>query len=390
MRILHVVTAFPRSEGDPITPWLVELLQRLRAEGGHDVEVFTSAYKGSPDQTFAGIPIHRFRYFFRRWENLTHEETAPDRMRRSLLYRVMPLFFVIAGILAIRRLVRRRTYDIIHVHWPVPLALFGWAAQRGGRPRRPPIVTTFYGAELRLGGGFRRFIAWAARRSARVIAISSYTSAALRAIVDVPVEVIPYAAALPPSSASPARAHGDATVLFVGRLVERKGVAHLIDALARLDDHSRLVVVGDGPERPRLEARARELGLADRVVFRGRISDAELQRAYQGADVFVLPAVVDSRGDTEGLGVVLLEAMNYGVPVVASNIGGIVDIVVDRETGILVPPADPVALAGALQTVLGDPSRARELGEAGRRRLAEHFSWVASLSQLDGVYRGVR
>src|SRR5688572_19855009 len=171
MRIRHVVTAFPRGPDDPIKPCLVELLQRLRA-AGHDVEVFTSAYKGSRDQSFGGITVHRFRYFLRRWENLTHEETAPDRMRRSLLYRVMPLFFVVAGMLAIHRLTRRRQYDIIHVHWPLPLALFGWAAQRR---RGPPIVTTFYGAELRLG--FRRFLAWAARRSARVIAISSYTAA---------------------------------------------------------------------------------------------------------------------------------------------------------------------------------------------------------------------
>ena len=386
MRILHVVTAFPRGPDDPITPWLVELLQRLRA-AGHEVEVLTSAYKGSPDQTFAGIPVHRFRYFFRRWENLTHEETAPDRMRRSLLYRVMPLCFVLGGMRAIRRLTSRRQYDVIHVHWPLPLALLGWAAQRGGRP---PIVTTFYGAELRLG--FRRFLAWAARRAARVIAISSYTAAALREITNVPIDVIPYAASLPP-----ARPNADAdrepvpTVLFVGRLVERKGVTHLVEAVAQLADRrARLVIVGDGPERPRLEARARELGIADRVEFRGRISDADLRTAYQRAGVFVLPAVLDSRGDTEGLGVVLLEAMNYGVPVIASNIGGIVDIVVDQETGLLVPPADAAALASALDSVLRDPARSRRLGEAGRRRLTEQFSWDAILAKMESVYRGVR
>lgn len=390
MRILHVVTAFPRGPDDPITPWLVELLQRLRA-AGHEVEVFTSAYKGSPDQIFAGIPVHRFRYFFRRWENLTHEETAPDRMRRSLLYRVMPLCFVVAGILAIRRLTRRRQYDLIHVHWPLPLALFGRAAQRRGRP---PIVTTFYGAELRLG--WRRFLAWAARRSARVIAISSYTAGVLREIVDVAIDVIPYAAALPavPSASpvSPAPSVRDPSVLFVGRLVERKGVVHLVEALARLPGRhqARLVVVGEGPERPRLEARARELGVAGRVEFRGRVGDADLRRAYQNTDVFVLPAVLDSRGDTEGLGVVLLEAMNYGVPVIASRIGGIVDIVADQETGVLVPPGDPAALATALQTLLADPARSRRLGEAGRRRLAEHFSWDAILSRIETVYRSAR
>ena len=80
MRVLHITTAFPREPGDVITPWLVELLKRLRAEGV-DAEVLTSSYKGAPDQTFEGIPVHRFRYFLRRWENLTHEETAPDRMR---------------------------------------------------------------------------------------------------------------------------------------------------------------------------------------------------------------------------------------------------------------------------------------------------------------------
>ena len=391
MRILHVVTAFPRTADDVITPWLVELLQRLRA-AGHEVEVFTSAYKGAGDQVFAGIPIHRFRYFFRRWENLTHEETAPDRMRRSLLYRLMPFWFVAAGMIAIWRLCRRRSYDVIHVHWPLPLALFGWAAQRA---RPAPIVTTFYGVELRWVKSalkpLKRFIVWAARRSARVVAISSYTAAELRELVDVPVEVIPYTAALPAPESRSQKAAGVPTVLFVGRLVERKGVAHLIEAVARLRERPlRLVIVGDGPERPRLEALARSSGALDRVEFRGRVSDAELQRAYRDADVFVLPSVLDARGDTEGLGVVLLEAMNYGIPVIASRIGGIVDIVVEGETGLLVPPGDEAGLAAALDRVLGDPAFASRLGEAGRRRLAEQFSWDAIVSRLEAVYRSAR
>ena len=93
MRVLHVVTAFPRVREDVITPWLVELIKRQRAQGD-DVVVFTSAYRGLGNQVFDGIPVYRFRYFLRRWENLTHEETAPDRMRRSLLYRMLPLWFV--------------------------------------------------------------------------------------------------------------------------------------------------------------------------------------------------------------------------------------------------------------------------------------------------------
>jgi len=391
VRVLHVVTAFPRTEHDVITPWLVELLQRLR-RAGHEVEVFTSAYKGAGDHVFAGIPVHRFRYFFRRWENLTHEETAPDRMRRSLLYRLMPVCFVLAGMIAIWRLCRRERYDVIHVHWPLPLALLGWAAQRA---RRTPLVTTFYGVELRWVKTslkpLKGFVAWAARRSDRVVAISSYTAAELRELVDVPVEVIPYTTALPsPRERRAPRHAGPATVLFVGRLVERKGVAHLIEALARLDGvPARLVVIGDGAERPRLEALARERRVADRVEFRGKVSDAELQREYATADVFVLPSTLDARGDTEGLGVVLLEAMNYGVPVIASRVGGIPDIVVDGDSGVLVPPGDPDALARAIERLVRDSAYAERIGEGGRRRLATHFTWEAITARWDRVYRAL-
>jgi glycosyltransferase involved in cell wall biosynthesis len=396
VRVLHVVTAFPTTEHDVITPWLVELLQRLRALG-HDVEVFTSAYKGLGDQVFAGIPVHRFRYSPRRWENLTHEETAPDRMKRSVVYRIMPVPFVLAGMVAIWRLCRRERYDLIHVHWPLPLALWGWAAQRA---RPAPLVTTFYGVELRWVKSslrfLKRFVAWAARRSDRVVAISSYTAAELRELTDVPVEVIPYTASLaaPPAYPAPSTMTdrpntGPKTVLFVGRLVERKGVAYLIEALTRIKTPSRLVIVGDGAERARLEALAQRTGVADRVTFRGKISDAELQRAYQSADVFVLPSTLDARGDTEGLGVVLLEAMNYGVPVIASRVGGIVDIVADGQSGVLVPPGDAAALAAAIDRVLGDPALARRYGSGGRERLQSDFSWEAITKRWNALYRSL-
>src|SRR5205807_1231011 len=299
MRILHLVTAFPRAPDDVIVPWLVELLKRLQV-AGHEVEVFTSSYRGAPDQVMNGIPVRRFRYFPRRWERLTHEEAAPDRMRWALLYRVMAVCFVVAGMVAAWRLCRRQRYDVIHVHWPFPLALFGWAAQRA---RPAALVTTFYGVELRWVKTampfLRGFLKWAARRSDRVVAISSYTAAEVRELVQVPIEVIPYTTSLPPPPP-----------------VSRAG-----------------------------------------------------RRA--GADAFVLPAVVDRRGDTEGLGVVLLEAMNHRVPVIASAIGGITDIVEDGVSGLLVPPGDAPALAAALGSLARAPDLAAGLGEAGYRRLRE-------------------
>jgi glycosyltransferase involved in cell wall biosynthesis len=390
MRILHVVTAFPRGPDDVIVPWLVELLKRLRA-AGHEVEVLTSSYLGAPDQVMSGIPVHRFRYFPRRWERLTHEEAAPDRMRRALVYRLMAVCFVVAGMVAAWRLCRRQRYDVIHVHWPFPLALFGWAAQRA---RPAALVTTFYGVELRWVKTampfLKGFLRWAARRSDRVVAISSYTAGEVRQLVPVPIEVIPYTTSLPaPAPRAGQRVAGAPfTVLFVGRLVERKGVSHLVDAASLLVPgvDVRLVIVGDGPERVRIEARVREHRLDGRVAVRGRVSESELQAAYAVADVFVLPAVVDRRGDTEGLGVVLLEAMNHRVPVIASAIGGITDIVEAGVSGLLVPPGDAKALAAALERLARAPELAAALGEAGYRRLHERFSWEAITRRWTQVY----
>ena len=389
MRVLHITTAFPREQGDVITPWLVELLKRLRAEGV-DAEVLTSSYKGAPDQVFEGIPVHRFRYFFRRWENLTHEETAPDRMRKSLLYKLLPLFFVAAGMLAAWRLARRRGYDVIHVHWPLPLAALGWAAARAAGA---PTVTLFYGVELRwVAGGLRAlrwFLRWAIRRSTEVVAISSYTANEVMKLVDCPVEVIPYTFELTHAPAAAERAPRQGfEILTVGRLVERKGVVHRVEALALLPAEwsARLVGIGEGPEGPRIRARAEALGVADRVDLRGRQPDDALKAAYASADVFVLPAIVDARGDTEGLGVVLLEAMNFGVPVIASASGGIVDIVIDGETGLLVPPANDTALAAALGRIAADPALARRLGSEGRHFVRTRFSWEAIVSRWQGVY----
>lgn len=389
MRVLHITTAFPREPGDVITPWLVELLKRLRANGV-EAEVLTSSYKGVGDQVFEGIPVHRFRYFFRRWENLTHEETAPDRMRKSLLYKLLPFCFVAAGMLAAWRLARREKYDIIHVHWPLPLAALGWAAARGAGA---PTVTLFYGVELRwVARGMRilrGFLRWAIRRSDEVVAISSYTANEVRKLVDRPVEVIPYTFELPAAGKRIARDGNRALeILTVGRLVERKGVVHLVEALAQLprDVPARLIVIGEGPESPRIAARARELGVSERVELRGRQPDDALRAAYASADVFVLPAIIDARGDTEGLGVVLLEAMNFGVPVIASAAGGIVDIVIDGKTGLLVPAADPGALAAAISRIAHDRELAARLGAEGRDWVRERFAWSAIVAQWQAVY----
>jgi phosphatidyl-myo-inositol dimannoside synthase len=394
MRILHVLTAFPRAQDDVIVPWLVALLKRLRAEG-HEVEVFTSAYRGGGNDSFEGIPVHRFRYFFARWEDLTHDEATPDRMRRSLLYKILPLFYVLGGLYGIRRLMRRRHYDIVHVHWPVPHALFGWAARRGSKGRTR-LVTLWYGIELRWVKSrlpwLKQFLKWALRTSDQVVAISSYTAREIAELVHAPVRVIPYGLGFAESSpgATAARPPTDGTfqILYVGNLIPRKGVRYLIDALHRLPATipAKLLILGEGTDRAKLEAQVHELGLDGRVKMPGRVPEADLHQAFHTANVLVLPSIVDQRGDTEGLGVVLLEALSYRIPVIGSAIGGITDIIADGQTGLLVPPEDPAAIATALERIATNPAFATRLAEAGSRRVREQFGWDAIIAAWQECY----
>jgi glycosyltransferase involved in cell wall biosynthesis len=389
VRILVVSTAFPRDADDPTVKWLAEAIRRLRARG-YAIEVFTSAYKGGGNTALDGIPIHRFRYFFRAWENLTHEESAPDRMRRSLFYTILPAFYLLFGSIAMWRLQRRERYDIVHVHWPLPHALFGWVA-RAAR-RRTRVIMQFYSIELRWVNEriavLRGFLRRAIRTADRVVAISTSTAREVAALAgsDIPVEVIPYAVEMPAQAAT---AHEDATILYVGRLVERKGVAYLIDAAASLP-RAKVVIIGDGPERVALEMRAKERGVMDRVQFRGWVTPQELDQAYATATAFALPAVVDKRGDTEGLGMVLLEAMSYYVPVVTTAMGGITDIVDNEQTGLIVPPNDADALAAALRRLIDDRALAARLGAAGEQVIERRFSWPRIVDQFAALYDGLR
>jgi glycosyltransferase involved in cell wall biosynthesis len=300
--------------------------------------------------------------------------------------------------LAIWRLCRRRRYEVVHVHWPMPHALFGAVARATCGAR---LVTLWYGAELRYVQSalpwLRWLVRWALRTSDRVVAISSYVAAELGRVAAVPVQVIPYAVgwsdrgALPEiQAARRERGNGGFRILFVGRLVERKGVPDLIAAVGRLPAAlaPHLEIVGDGPERPRLQAQIDREGLGGRVTLRGRVSERELRQAYASADVLVLSAIVDSRSDTESLGVVLLEAMSYRVPVIATRVGGIPDIVVDGQTGLLVPPGDHAALAGALERLASDRPLAARLGAAGYEHARTSFSWETIVQRWEQCYVG--
>jgi glycosyltransferase involved in cell wall biosynthesis len=147
-----------------------------------------------------------------------------------------------------------------------------------------------------------------------------------------------------------------------------------------------LHVVGQGNMTERWKRLAGELGLGDTVTFHGPVSSEALARHYAAADVFVLPAIIDERGDTEGLGVVLVEALTFQTPVVASDVGGIGDVIQHERTGLLVPEKDPAALARAIARVLRDRQLAAALAEGGLKHANVYFDWGQITRRLLGIY----
>jgi glycosyltransferase involved in cell wall biosynthesis len=192
---------------------------------------------------------------------------------------------------------------------------------------------------------------------------------------------------LPPADAQARAALGldprQPVVGTIGRLEDRKGHDQLLRAAGEMlaganGRRPQLVIVGDGPLRESLAGQARTLGVADSVRFEGTVAD--VRPVLAAMDVFVLPS------RAEGMSNALMEAMAAGRPVVATAVGGNTEVVTDGETGLLVPPGNPAAIARAVDGLLGDPERASRLGAAARQFVTHHFGARARVAELERLY----
>ena len=202
-----------------------------------------------------------------------------------------------------------------------------------------------------------------------------------------PLHVIPNAVAL--ERLGPLRAHrpDGRVILAVGRLVEKKGLGDLVQAcglLARRGVGVRLEIAGGGPLRAELEEAASRSGAS--VTFHGALPHEAVLALYRRAAVFCLPCVVASTGDRDGLPTSVLEAMALGVPVVSTDVNGLRELVVDGQTGLVVPERDPTALADALGRLLRDPALAERLAASGRRLIESRYSLKRSVADLRALF----
>jgi len=295
-------------------------------------------------------------------------------------------------------LLRELDPDVVHVHHafaPIPLAFALVSSARG----YPTVLTNhsayLYDYEILLKA--LGYVAAPVRRALsgvdRIIAVSGTAAKFIESFApSVPVVVIPCGVDTRRfSPEGPRRLRsalgGDAIVLYVGRLVYRKGVHYLVDSMEEVRRECgdvKLVVAGDGPMAGHLRERVRELGLSGAVVFLGRVSEEELPDVYRSADLLVMPSLYG-----ESLGIVALEGMASQLPVVASPVGGLREVVADGVTGLLLRGLSPSAIASAVARLLSRPDLMDRMGREGRRVAEERYSWEVVLPKVERVYEEV-
>jgi glycosyltransferase involved in cell wall biosynthesis len=227
----------------------------------------------------------------------------------------------------------------------------------------------------------RRGLADRARGAACVIACNPDVAGDLSR-VGAPVQRMPHGVDLERFRPSPPPPAAVLTILAVGRLVPKKGFPVLLDAASRLLAPFRLRIIGDGARREDLQRRIAALGLADRVELAGLRTHEELPAEYGAAHIVAVPSVMDEKGDRDGLPNVVLEAMSSGRPVVASDVGAVASAVVDGRTGVLVPPGDAEALAGAIEFLADQPDIRERLGREARARVEADFELHSCTARL--------
>lgn len=312
-----------------------------------------------------------------------------------------PLFehppYSLALAVAIHDTARSRELDLIHAHYAIPHATSAWIAREMLAGERDlPVVTTLHGTDITLVGGHPSFHAitrFSILRSDRVTAVSSFLKEETVRTFDVPrerIDVIPnfidttlYTRDKLPCHRSVLAPAGEAIVMHVSNFRPVKRTVEVVEIFARIRTAlpARLVLVGDGPDRPVALERARELGISDHVLFLGK--HASVDELLSCADLFLLPS------QSESFGLAALEAMACGAPVVASAVGGLPEVVQDGVTGFLLQPGDVEGMAEAALSLLRDPARWKEASDAGRTLAVERFSAERVVPVYERLYQEV-
>ncbi|MEM2057251.1 MAG: glycosyltransferase [Thermoproteota archaeon] len=366
-----VTTSFPRWVDDGQGSFIWEAARAISQQG---VRVRVVAMHSPGARTYEcieDIEILRPRYWWPEKLEILRKEGGglPVVWKKYPIARLQIFPFIIVHTAATARFAR--DCDLIHAHWTLSAA----AALLGRQIHRRPILVTLQGSDIFQAANVPKG-SWITKnillRCDCITALSNALAEAARSIGvhGRHIHIIPNGVDVN-RFIPPIDGYRGNFILYVGSLIERKGVKYLINSMPivlRFFPSYRLILIGEGPQYRELKQIVENLEIGERVVFLGFQPQEQVRSWLQRAKVLILPSL------EEGQGVVLLEAMACGTPVIASQVGGIPEIVTD-EVGVLVPPADPIALAEAIVSILSNSHWWNELSSCARERAVKHYSW---------------
>lgn len=380
--VLVITSTFPRWPNDTEPPFVFELCKKLSQ--GYEVTVLAPHAPGANQFEMMGaVRVLRFRYAPQRWETLTYLGGIIANLKeKPWRYALLPFFFL-SQWAALRKIVRSEKIDLIHAHWLVPqgftAALVGCTVTNA-----PPLVCTSHGGDLlSLNSGFMNQVKrWVIRRSSFVTVVNEAMKPRALALGADPEKLETLSmgvdgAGLFTKACEVTRS--DKEILFVGRLVDKKGLAHLIEAMPEILSQVpgvRLTVVGDGPNASALKRRSTELGIAGAILFLGARTNAELPPLYSRATLLVAPSVITDQGDQEGMPVVLLEALACECPVVTTDLPAMQELLTHRQSALIVSQRNPSQIAAAVVELLEAPTLRSQLAREGKELALRKFDWT--------------
>lgn len=395
VKVLFLASSYPRSHDDTASVFLRYLAEQL-ADDGVDVHVLAPADRKGKTVVEGKITVHRFQYFPAALQKLAYGSGMLPNLKRSpSLWLQVPFFFMVMTYSVLRLLATQR-FDVIHAHWILPQGLVGLI---GTCLFRVQLIVSVHGTDVfALGGRFAtrlkhlilsRSAAWTANTVSTAAAVTRNSHLPQARIIPMGVDIGLFSSGNP-SALRHELPEGEYLLLFVGRLIESKGCHDLLHSLSLLSSNIRsrtmLWVVGDGDQREQLERTAQDIGVAENVRFWGDVNQQQLPDFYAAADLVVMPSKLGSSGETEGQGVVVLEAFAAHACVVTTRIGGITSMVRDHITGVLVEPGNPIALSRAIEELLSDPALRERITATAFGEVRERYSWTRIAGEFKTLY----
>jgi len=394
-RLLVLASTYPRWQGDHEPGFVHELTRRLCDD--YDVTVLCPHAAGTKEQEVLNhVRVIRYRYAPRVFETLVNNGGIVANLKSNKLkWLLLPTFFL-AQLWVLRRIIKEWHPDVIHAHWLIPQGLAVALLKKIGM-NIPPFLVTSHGADLySLKGSFfqrlKRMVA--ASASGMTVVSHAMEEEVVRVGLAAPfVRVQPMGVDLTDKfSLDSTEPRSNDEILFVGRLVEKKGANYLLDAMPdilRGCPDARLSIVGYGPEESNLRAQVEELGLSKSVTFFGALNQSDLPAFYRRAAVFVAPFVETNDGDQEGLGLVLVEALGCGCPVVVSDLPATRDVTVGINSLLAVTPKDAYALSDAVVKILRNEELYAESTKSAVSLIRKKFDWAERAKSYSNILKEI-